>query len=267
MRIYKRNGILVKWGGMAMRNETPGLSKEQAEKIFENSRKYIKRTIKKKIAIYEPLEFETAFTGFIEWIQREEFKVIREAPADCAFENYLDNKVREFLIEKTYFHFLFDGEDLIARFVISISKKNAIPLPLSQEIIIFVREKLEDKNKLASIKKSFKEDSKLKTYFYIITRNLVFDYGRKYRVKVELKDPVDMEKIEAPTPAPHIKLEEREIKERVERLCDDEKVAFKMYYYENITNFSLIARTLKTTRHKARKILREAVDRVLKGRV
>jgi RNA polymerase sigma factor (sigma-70 family) len=250
-----------------MNDEILRISKEQAGKIFENHLKHIKRTIKKRIAIYEPLEFKTAFNGFVKWVQDEEYKVIREIPADCPLESYLDDWVREFLIEKTYFHFLFEEEDLITRFVINISNKNGIPLTLSPEITIFVREKLEDKNKLAAIKRSFKEGSKLKTYFYTMTRHLVFDYGRKYNVKVELKDPIDMEKIESSTAAPHIQLEEKEIKERVEKLGHEEKVVLKMYYYENITNFNLIARTLKTTRHKAKKILENAVDKVLKGKV
>lgn len=249
-----------------MSDKTFRLSKEQAGKIFENHLKQIKRNINKRIAIYEPLEFITAYNGFVEWAQDEEYKIIREIPAGCPLESYLDDWVREFLIEKTYFHFLFEEEDLITRFVINISNKNGIPLTLTPEISIFVREKLEDKNKLEAIKRSFKEGSKLKTYFYTMTRNLVFDYGRKYHVKVELKDSIDMDKFKSSTPTPHIKLEEKEIKERVERLGHKEKVAFKMYYYENITNFNAIAMTLKTTRHKAKKILENTVDKVLKGR-
>lgn len=250
-----------------MSDETFCLSKEQAGKIFQNHLKQIKRTIKKRIAIYEPLEFKTAYHGFIKWIQDEEYKVIREIPAGCPLESYLDDWTREYLIEKTYFHFLFEEEDLLPRFVMDISKKNEIPLTLSPEISTFVREKLEDKNKLETIKRSFKEESKLKTYFYTMTRNAVIDYERKYNVNVELKDSIDMDKIKSSTPTPHLKLEEKEIKERVEKLEHQEKIAFKMYYYENITNFSLIARTLKTTRHKAKKILENAVDKVLKGRV
>jgi hypothetical protein len=53
----------------------------------------------------------------------------------------------------------------------------------------------------------------------------------------------------------------------VEKLENEEKIVLKMYYYENITNFNLMARTLKTTRHKAKKILENAVDKVLKGRL
>lgn len=250
-----------------MNEKTIHITKEQAGKIFQNHLKQIKRTIKKKIAIYEPLKFENAYNGFIKRAQDEEYKVIREIPADCPLESFLDNRVREFLIEKAYFHFLFQEEDLITRFVMDISKKRGIPLELSPEIVMFVREKLEDKNKLAAIKKSFREGSKLKTFFYTITRHLVFDYGRKYNVKVELKDSIDMDKIRSSTSTPHIKLEENEIKERVEKLGHQEKVAFKMYYYENITNFNAMARTLKTTRHKAKKILENAVDKVLKGNV
>jgi RNA polymerase sigma factor (sigma-70 family) len=248
-----------------MSDETFCLSKEQAGKILENHLKQIKRTMKKKIAIYEPLEFKTAYHGFVKWAQDDEYKAIRQIPADCSLESYLDDRIKEFLIEKTYFHFLFEEEDLIPRFVMDISKKNAIPLTICPEITIFVRAKLEDKNKLAAIKKSFKEGSKLKTYFYTMTRNAVVDYERKYNVKVELKDSIDMDKITSSTPTPHIKLEGKEIKERVEKLGNQDKVAFKMYYYENITNFNAMARTLKTTRHKAKKILENAFDKVLKG--
>jgi len=250
-----------------MNDEILRISKEQAGKIFENHLKHIKRTIKKRIAIYEPLEFKTAFNGFVKWVQDEEYKVIREIPADCPLESYLDDWVREFLIEKTYFHFLFEEEDLITRFVINISNKNGIPLTLSPEITIFVREKLEDKNKLETMKRSFKEGSKLKTYFYTMTRNAVMDYERKYYVKVESQDSLNMDKFKSAAPSTHIKVEEKEIKERVEKLGHEEKVALKMYYYENITNINRIAGTLKTTRHKAKKILENAVDKVLKGRV
>jgi len=250
-----------------MSDENFRLNKEQAGKIFENHLKHIKKTINKRIALYEPLEFKTAYDAFVKSVQDEEYKVIREMPAECPLESYLDDRVREFLIEKTYFHFLFEEEDLIARFVMDISKKNAVPLSICPEITIFVREKLEDKNKLAAIKKSFREGSKLKTYFYTMTRNAVMDYERKYNVKVELKDSIDMDNLKSSTPTPHTKLEEKEIEERVEKLEHQEKIAFKMYYYENITNFNLIARTLKTTRHKAKKILENAVDKVLKGRV
>jgi len=249
-----------------MSGEASRLDKEQAGKVLENHLKHIKRTIKKKISIYEPLEFKTAYDGFIKWVQDKEYKVIREMPADCPLESYLDDRLREFLIEKTYFLFLFEEEDLIPRFVMDISKKNSIPLTLSQEITVFVREKLEDKNKIEAIKRSFKEGSKLKTYFYTMARNAVMDYERKYNVRVTCQDSIEMDKIKSSTPPPHVKLEEKEIKERVEKLGHQEKVAFKMYYYESITNFNLIARTLKTTRHKAKKIWENAVNKVLKGR-
>jgi len=250
-----------------MNEKTFHISKEQAGKIFENLLKQIKKIIKEKIAIYEPLEFKTAFHAFVKWVQDEDYKVIREIPADYPLESYLDDRIREFLIEKTYFHFLFEEEDLIARFVMDISKKNSIPLTLNPEITIFVREKLEDKNKLETIKRSFQEGSKLKTYFYTMTRNAVMDYERKYNVKVTCQDSVEMDKIESSTTSPQVKVEEKEIKERVEKLENHEKIAFKMYYYENLTNFNLIARTLKTTRHQAKKILENAVDKVLQGRV
>ena len=250
-----------------MSDRTVCLSSEQAEKIVRNSLKHIKRRIKKKIAIYEPLDLKTACSQLVKWLCDEEYKVVREKPADCTFETYLDELIKDFLIEKAYFCFLFQEQDLVLKFVADISKKNSIPPHLNQEISIFVREKLEDKKKLAAVKKNFKEGSKLKTYFYTMTRNAVIDYERKYNVKVEQRDSIDMDKIKSTGPTPHTQLEEKEIKERVERLESRDKVVFKMYYYESITNFNAIARTLNTTRHKAKKILEKAVDRVLQGDV
>jgi RNA polymerase sigma factor (sigma-70 family) len=249
-----------------MNDNILGLNK-QSDKLFDNHLKYVKKTIKNKIAIYEPLEFKTALQEFIKWVRDDDFKVLNKAPENCVLENYLDHLIKGFLIEKTYMHFLFEEEDLIIRFILDISKKNNIPPHLGQEISVFVREKLEDKNKLAAIKKNFKEGSKLKTYFYTMTRNAVMDYQRKYNVKLELQDSVEMDKFKSAELSPHIKGEENEIKERVEKLDYQEKVAFKLYYYQNITSYNAIARTLKTTRHRAKKIVENAVDKVLKGSV
>jgi len=232
---------------------------------FEQNLDFIKKTIKKKIATYEPLDFNTAFTEFVESIRGEDYKSISEMPGNCRLEEYLEDLIKGFLIERTYFHFLFEAEDLVLKFVVDILKKNSIPLDLSQDITLFVREKLEDKNKPAKIKESFKEGSKLKTYFYAMTRNAVMDYERKYNARVELQDSSELDKIKSPAPAPHWAPEGKEIKERVERLDPQAKIAFKLYYYESITNFSAIAGTLGTSRHKAKKILEKAVDKVLKG--
>jgi len=234
---------------------------------FELSLKFIKKTIKKKIAIYEPLTLNYAFPEFLKKIRDDGYCQLETISENISYEEHIERLIKDFLIERTYFHLLFEEEDLILKFVTDILKKNGIPLNLNEEITVFVREKLEDKRKLFQIKKNFKEASKLKTYFYAITRNAVMDYQRKYNVIVDLQDSLTLDKIKSPSPSPHCFPEEKEIKDRVDRLATLEKIAFKMYYYEEITNFNAIARTLNTSRHKAKKILERAVDIVLKGEV
>jgi RNA polymerase sigma factor (sigma-70 family) len=245
----------------------PGrLGKDQAREIFRNNIKYIKKTIKKKIGIYEPLDFKTAFNEFVLWIQDEEYEVLRKIPAKSAIETYLDDLIRNFLIEKTYFIFLFEDRSLVTQFVIDTCRKYGIPGEFYSDIETFVKNKLENKTRLEKIKESFKEKSKLKTYFYTSVHYAVVDYERKYNVKkAEPGDCNDLDKLESSTPGPHVKSEAKEIKERVQQLDYKEKIAFKMYYYESITNLSAIAGTLRTTRHKAGNILKTALKNVLKG--
>ena len=73
------------------------LSKEQAEKISKHNLGYIKRSIKKKILFYEPLDFKTTYNGFIQWIQDEDFKMIREIPVDGEVENHLNDLIKNLI--------------------------------------------------------------------------------------------------------------------------------------------------------------------------
>lgn len=238
----------------------------QAREILRNNIKYIKKTIKKKISKYEPLDFKSACNEFILWVTDEECEVLRKIPTKPEIETHLGDLIRKFLIEKTYFIFLFEDRGLVTQFVIDICKKYGIPGEFYPDIETFVRNKFEDKTKLEKIKESFEEKSKLKTYFYTGIHYAVVDYERKYNVKkAEPNESNDLDKLASSTPGPHVKFEAKEIAERVRQLDDKEKIAFKMYYQENITNLSAIARTLNTTRHKAGKILKTALKNVLKG--
>ena len=55
-----------------------GLSKEPAEPILRKYLKHIKKTIKEKISLYEPLDFKTAFNGFLQRLHREETGTLRQ---------------------------------------------------------------------------------------------------------------------------------------------------------------------------------------------
>ncbi|MCK4762379.1 MAG: sigma-70 family RNA polymerase sigma factor [Candidatus Aminicenantes bacterium] len=249
-------------------NETVRFGREQAGEEIKESLKFIKKNIKKRIACYDPLDFKGAYKEFVAWVQDGENVVFGEMPEGCTFEDYLDGLIKNFLIEKTYYYFLFEDQGLVPQFVTDIAKKMSLPLHLCLEITIFVREKLESPGKLAAIKKSFKERSKLKTYFFAMIRNLIVDYERKYNItKAEPNEENDLDKLPSSSLTPHTELEVKEIKERMDRLESFEKIAFKTYYYENVTNISVIARSLKTSFYKTKKILSSAKDKVLKGEI
>ncbi|MGD2086899.1 MAG: sigma-70 family RNA polymerase sigma factor [Candidatus Aminicenantes bacterium] len=252
------------------------MNKEQAKEIFKKYLRHIKRTIKNKINLYEPLDFKTTFKAFLEWLQKEEYKVIREfLGGDSGFENYIDDLIRQFLVEKTFYLFLFEDQDLVENYVRDILIDLSIPPELTEEIANFVREKLETRKKINEIKRNFKERSKLKTYLYSTIANLVRNYQRKYHVKDEYKatkkvepnDKNDIDILPSNINSPFTTSEVVEIKERVEKLPDIKKAAFKLYYYDGITHLSKLGSALGTSRYKAKKILKSAEDKVLKRKL
>ena len=250
------------------------MNKEQAKEIFGKYLRHIKKAIKSKISLYEPLEFKTAFNAFIECIKKEDYKVISEfLGGDTGFETYLNDLIRQFLVEKTFYYFLFEDQDLVENYVRKVLKDYGIPLNLESEITTFIREILETRKKVASFKRNFKERSKLKTYLYTAIARLVFDYQEKYRVKdenniikrVEPNDTNDIDKLPSNTAQPLTAAEVSEIKGRVEKLPDKEKLAFKLYYYDGIANFNALERTLRISRYKIEKMVKDARDKVLMG--
>lgn len=251
------------------------MDKEQAEEILKKYLKHIKNAIKNRINIYDPLDFKTAFEAFLQWAKKEEYKVIREFPGEPDFETYLNDLIRQFLVEKAYFSLLFEDQDLVENYVRKILTNYSIPLNLDWEIAVFVRERLETQKKVAAVKRGFKEGSKFKTYFYTICINLVRDYqkknypqdGDKVIKKVEPNEGNNIDKFPSDSPTPLTAAEISEIKERVDKLPDKEKLAIKLYYYDGITNFNMIGRSLKTSRYKAKKIFKSAENKILKGKL
>ena len=75
-------------------------SKEKAEKILKKNLRYIKNTIEGKINLYKPLKVEAAYLEFLGWLQQEEFKVIREIPPGFKLKTFLDDLIKNFLIER-----------------------------------------------------------------------------------------------------------------------------------------------------------------------
>jgi RNA polymerase sigma factor (sigma-70 family) len=175
MRIYKREKNIyniiyfTEMGKTDMR-----LSKEQAGKIVENYLKHIKRTIKKKIAIYEPLDFETTYNGFIKWIQKEEFGIIREMPVDSRDDVFLEELIENFLIERAYYEL---AQKYLQRIIMNkLGNSNPYDVRV-QDAVDYTRERLE-KDGIKRLR-NFKGGCKFKTFLTSAVYRLLIDLWRQ----------------------------------------------------------------------------------------
>ena len=248
------------------------LSKEHAEKIFKNYLKYIKRSIKKKIFLYEPLDFTTTYKRFIQWIQDEDFKVIREIPTDGEVENHLSDLIKHFLIENAYYAL---AERYIQRIILNklgSSDPNEIRV---LEIGDFIRERLE-KEGLKKLK-TFKEKSKFKTYLTAAVFRLLIDFWRHKNHEEEkvTKHGTEIEKsLHQPLDDPLtmlIKTEDEAFKKKtveflpriLDKLDFKEKLVIQLKYEKNM-KISAIARTLGRTRFLTEQFIKQTERRISK---
>ncbi|NIM10424.1 MAG: sigma-70 family RNA polymerase sigma factor [Candidatus Aminicenantes bacterium] len=241
------------------------LSKEQAEKIFKDKQTYIKRSIRKKIAIYEPLEFKTAYQGFTKWVQNEEFNVFRNMPENCTVDVFLDELIKNFLIENAYYAL---SERYIQRRMMNklgILDSNDIRL---LEIVDFIIEGIE-RNELGRLK-MFEERAKFKTFLSTVISSLLMDFWRKKYQKekhVTKYEPEFEELFYEPQKDPLetlIHMESEETKDKaaeflpriLDKLDAEEKLAIKMKYEKGM-KISAIAKTLDRTRFKTEKFVKQ----------
>jgi RNA polymerase sigma factor (sigma-70 family) len=246
------------------------ITSKQAEVLFYSNLKKIRKILEKKGNIYR-LDMKGLYEKFIKRIQDDNYKMIRDIPENCIFEEYLENLIRDLLIEETYFVLLEKG--FISEIVSSVLTMMGIPMDLKDDILDYVQEKLE-KNKLEKIKK-FTEKIKFTTFLFTVVRHIILDY---YRKKTSGEKPprsfIDrgLDYLANVPELDYVKLEGEDIKEKIsdhlpmwiEHLNNEEKLAFKMYYFQNIQNITAIARVLGTTRYKAEKVLAAATDTILK---
>jgi RNA polymerase sigma factor (sigma-70 family) len=246
------------------------LSKEQAEKIFKQNLKYIKRSIKKKISLYEPLDYKTAYNGFIQWIKDEDFKVIREIPMDGEVENHLNELIKNFLIKNAYYEL---AEKYIQRIIMNklgISDTNEIRV---LEIGDFIRERLE-KEELKKLK-TFKEKSKFKTYLTAAVFRLLIDFWRHKsheEEKVTKHEPEIEKSLHRPPDDPLtvlIKTEDEAFKKKaveflpqiLDKLDFKEKLVIQLKYEKDM-KISAIARTLGRTRFLTAQFIKQIERRI-----
>ncbi|MDQ1354402.1 MAG: Sigma-70 family polymerase sigma factor [Acidobacteriota bacterium] len=235
------------------------LDRNQAGEILKLYREFIEKSFKRKIALYDPLDFKTTYKKFLLRLQEEEFKLIREMPADCETEQYLVLLLKNFLIENAYYAL---AEKYIQRIIMNklgASDPNDIRVLETGDLI---REKLE-KDGFKKLK-TFQEKAKFKTFLVTAVTHLLIDswrqrgrmeenvtkYGPEFDALFDL--PVDdpLKKL--------IKSEDEDFKNKaaaflpriLEQLDYKEKLAIKLKYEKDM-KLSAIARTLGCTRFKA----------------
>jgi RNA polymerase sigma factor (sigma-70 family) len=247
----------------------------RAEKIFKNKRNYIRSIMEEKIDIYEPLDVEAIYREFREWVQDEEFKVIREIPADYKVfiigkilpvykvKAFLNDLIKNFLIERAYYVL---AERLIRKRIMKrfdISDPNDIRV---LEIADFIMKELEADN-LSRLKK-FAERSKFKYFMGIVVTHLLFDFLRvhyKTKKNVTTFAPEFDALFERPVDGPYdllIKFEDEGAKKKaaeilpqiLENLGPEEKLAIQWKYKEGMST-SATARALGISRYKTEKFI------------
>jgi RNA polymerase sigma factor (sigma-70 family) len=244
------------------------LTSTRAEVLFYSHFNTIKHIFQSKRNIY-PVDINDMFNKFINRIQENDFRLIKDIPADKTIDSYLGTLIKDFLVEESYSVLL--GQNFIAKFVRNSLIRNRVGENISlDEVIIFCQDKLE-KNAFQRLKK-FSEMSKFTTFVYVISRNITIDYLRrhgekkanvnKYSQEFAAIFPGDI----THTEDVYIKIEEDEIKQKiadrlpelVKNLSPDERLAVKLRFEENL-KISTIARTMGITRYKAQQLMDNAI--------
>jgi RNA polymerase sigma factor (sigma-70 family) len=254
----------------AIKNDAARSYRRQAAKTVKHRLKYIKKTMKEKIALYDPLEFKPVYEQFIQSLQEDDFNAISEIPVHCEEEAYLDDLVKDFLIENAYY--ALEGKYVrhILMNKLAVSDPNDVAL---LEIGEFTRERLE-KDGLIRLKK-FQERAKFKTFLATAVVRLLFDFWRHKKTVVEtaVKYGPQLDDLFAPPVddpfSRLIQIEDEEKKNKAARFLPEilakldakEKLAVKLKYEKNMS-ISAIGRTLNLTRYKAEQFIMEIESKI-----
>jgi len=251
-------------------NKPVRLDRNQAGDILKLYRDFIDKSIKRKIALYEPLDFKTTYKKFIRRLQGEGVEVTGGIPADGKMEMFLEGLIKDFLIETAYYAL---ADKYIQRIIMNkLGSSDAGDIRVL-EIGDMIREKLE-KDGFKKLK-AFQEKAKFKTFLVTAVTHLFIDSWRqrgrieknvtKYGSElVALSDP--------PVDDPLEKLIESEdedsrskaaafLPQVLEQLDYKEKLAIKLKYEQDM-KLSAIARTLGCTRFKAGILIKQIEWRI-----
>jgi len=256
---------VAEMGENSLEAKTYQMTKEQAEKILKKIVKQTKRIIKKKIALYEPLELKATTRRFLEWLQEDEFRVIREMNEDGDWENRLEHIVRNFLIENAYY--TLEEKHIRRRVMNKLGLMDPDNIKLL-EIVDFIIEGIE-RDGMKRLK-TFGEKCKFKTFMFTVVSSLLNDFWR-HRYKVEKNvtryETDFQEMFDRPQKSPLEELIQHddetfkaEALELIPAILDtldaDRRVAIKLKY-EKKMKLSAISRTIGRSRFKTEQFIKE----------
>lgn len=253
-------------------NESVRLDRNQAGDIFKRYRDFIEMSIKKKIALYEPLEFKTTYQKFLLRLQEEGFEVTGEIPTNGngKMEAVLEGLIKDFLIENAYYAL---SEKYIQRIIMNklfTSDANDIRV---LELGDSIREKLE-RDGLKKLK-CFQEKAKFKTFLVTaVTRLLIDSWRQKGRIEEQVTKyrPEFVALFDTPVDDPLKKLIKSEdedsrnkaaefLPQALDKLDNNERLAIKLKYEKDM-KLSAISRTLGCTRFKAGILIKQIEWRI-----
>jgi RNA polymerase sigma factor (sigma-70 family) len=247
------------------------MNKEQVEKILTHWLKFIKKTLKEKIAIYKPLDYKTTYNRFIQWMQEDYLNNIEEIPGNCKAAWCLEVLIKNFLIREAYYAL---GEKYLQQCLMNrlgIFAENDIKI---LEILDYIMEKLE-KNNMEKLTK-FKEKCQFKTFLSLVAVNELLNFWRKkYRAeKKAIKYEADFEDLyQRPVDSPMdvmLEAEDEELKSQageilpgvLAELDPEEKLVYQLKYEMDLKRTSEIARRLRRSHYKTRQLLQQTENKI-----
>ena len=243
----------------------------QVEKNLKHKLKYIKKTLKEKIAIYKPLDYITAYNRFIQWLDDDCIDNIKKIPGNCNAKWCLKVLIKNFLIREAYYVL---GEKYLRQCLMNrlgLFDENDIKI---LEILDYIMEKLE-RNNMEKLNK-FKEKCQFKTFLSLVAVNELLNFWRKkYRAEKKAKKyETDFEdEYLRPVDNPGdvmLKIEDEELKSRagdilpevLAELDTEEKLAYQLKYEMDLKKTSEIARRLRRSHYKTKQLIKQTESKI-----
>ncbi|MGD2092045.1 MAG: sigma-70 family RNA polymerase sigma factor [Candidatus Aminicenantes bacterium] len=247
------------------------MNNAQVESKLKHRLKYIKKTLKEKIASYKPLDYKTAYNRFMQWIQDDCINNIEKIPERCKAKWCMELLIKNFLIREAYYVL---GEKYIQQCLMNrlgLFEENDIKI---LEILDYIMEKLE-KNSMEKLKK-FKEKCQFKTFLSLVAVSELLNFWRKkYRAeKKATKYETDFEDeylrpVDNPVDV-MINAEDEELKSQIgeilpgvlAELDTEEKLVYQLKYEMDLKKTSEIARRLGRSHYKTRQLIQHTEEKI-----